>query len=139
MKSLTIKNNAKSISFSDIPLADNYREFSEFVRRTLECEHCHTLHYFAYREVERFLLIICIANDAASTIEIAGCPLQDEKIETLGITAVDRFEREIAENNGIEFIGHKWTKPLRTAPDDYPFFRSDNEGFHEVGVGPIHA
>jgi Ni,Fe-hydrogenase III large subunit len=63
------------------------------------------------------------------------------------------FEREIAEQCGVEPVGHPWLKPLRRhAPDhlppgwpsrdrnvDFPFGRIDGEEVHEVAVGPVHA
>jgi len=52
------------------------------------------------------------------------------------------FEREIAEQSGLEPVGHPWLKPvrLRTADDPgFQAFRMDGESVHEVAVGPIHA
>ncbi len=58
------------------------------------------------------------------------------------------FEREIAENFGVEFIYSPWYKPVRYAFDradknkvinNYPFYKIQGDELHEVGVGPIHA
>ena len=57
------------------------------------------------------------------------------------------FEREIYEDYGIEFVNHPFLKPVRFAHNrkvdmklsDYPFFKINGEGVHEVGVGPVHA
>jgi Ni,Fe-hydrogenase III large subunit len=66
------------------------------------------------------------------------------------------FEREIAEQYGLEPQGHPWLKPVRfqrpmpapgrkaraTAPPavgSMPFFKVQGEEVHEVAVGPIHA
>ena len=57
------------------------------------------------------------------------------------------FEREIYENYGVKFEKHPFLKPVRFAHDravemklsDYPFFKINGEGIHEVGVGPVHA
>ncbi|HOX25757.1 MAG TPA: NADH-quinone oxidoreductase subunit C [Candidatus Krumholzibacteria bacterium] len=47
------------------------------------------------------------------------------------------FERELAEQWGVEPRGHPWLKPIRRIPD--AFFRVDGEEVHEVAVGPVHA
>jgi Ni,Fe-hydrogenase III large subunit len=71
---------------------------------------------------------------------------------------VHLFEREIAEQFGIEPLGHPWLKPVRfhaaysgaaqpwAARGGAPppigvtnFFRVEGEEVHEVAVGPIHA
>ena len=68
------------------------------------------------------------------------------------------FEREIAEQWGVNPLGHPWLKPLRfhrsyrpghdawgradeesLLPSAMDFFRVEGEGIHEVAVGPVHA
>jgi Ni,Fe-hydrogenase III large subunit len=58
------------------------------------------------------------------------------------------FEREIAENFGINFPGHPWLKPVRYSfnrfdkskiVNNYPFYSIKSDELHEVGVGPVHA
>ena len=68
------------------------------------------------------------------------------------------FEREIAEQLGVEPLGHPWLKPVRfhaaysgrpqpwAGPDGAPpligvtdYFRVEGEEVHEVAVGPVHA
>jgi Ni,Fe-hydrogenase III large subunit len=76
---------------------------------------------------------------------------------------VQLFERDIAEQFGIEPIGHPWLKPVRFIQSDgdakntdgadvfgrdnsHPktvglmdFYRVEGEEIHEVAVGPVHA
>jgi Ni,Fe-hydrogenase III large subunit len=58
---------------------------------------------------------------------------------------VHLFEREIAEESGIRFIGHPWPKPVRRAAGRRSaervaeFFRIEGDEIHEVAVGPVHA
>ena len=65
---------------------------------------------------------------------------------------VHLFEREIAEDFGVEPVGHPWMKPVRfpqrrfdgtPLPDSAPgvtgYFRVAGEEVHEVAVGPVHA
>ena len=57
------------------------------------------------------------------------------------------FERELAENFGVNYTDHPWLKPVRFPADachklemkDYPFFKEKGSGVHEVAVGPVHA
>lgn len=57
------------------------------------------------------------------------------------------FERELAENFGIRYCDHPWLKPIRfpkesfhkLAMAQYPFFKEQGTGVHEVAVGPVHA
>ncbi|HVO32655.1 MAG TPA: hydrogenase [Elusimicrobiota bacterium] len=52
------------------------------------------------------------------------------------------FERELAEQYGVEPQGHPWLKPVRftgRAPGVANFFRVSGEEVHEVAVGPVHA
>lgn len=71
---------------------------------------------------------------------------------------VHLLEREIAEQFGLEPVGHPWLKPVRFhttdlgqrppwgGPDGPPpvigvtdFFRVEGDEVHEVAVGPVHA
>lgn len=57
------------------------------------------------------------------------------------------FERELAENFGIQYADNPWLKPVRFPKDachklsmaEYPFFKETGSGVHEVAVGPVHA
>ena len=67
------------------------------------------------------------------------------------------FEREIAEQTGIQITGHPRPNPVRFTAPDYPpaagansappppeigratFYRVEGEEIHEVAVGPVHA
>jgi len=49
------------------------------------------------------------------------------------------FERELAEDSGLEIEGSPWAKPLRKLQDEKDFYKVAGDGVHEVGVGPVHA
>jgi Ni,Fe-hydrogenase III large subunit len=59
------------------------------------------------------------------------------------------FERELAEQWGLQPLGHPWLKPVRghgpwrevasPFPADRDFYRVDGDEIHEVAVGPVHA
>ena len=73
---------------------------------------------------------------------------------TPGCPQAYQFERELAEQCDVIPEGHPALKPVRRHPPDhapappreerfdrqeYPFFRIDGPGVHEVAVGPVHA
>ncbi|MDD2595749.1 MAG: NADH-quinone oxidoreductase subunit C [Bacteroidales bacterium] len=137
-------HNGDSVAFSTIPVMD-YHCFSSLIVEklssgTASVRHC--VNYFGYPLDEELRLVIAIADDAMHDIEVFSCRVPEcAAIQSVAVQvpALSRFEREISENHNITFEGHPWMKPLRTTPDDYPFYSIDDEELHEVGVGPIHA
>jgi hypothetical protein len=63
------------------------------------------------------------------------------------------FERELAEEFGIEPVGHPWLKPVRYPQNPIRknsqavpasiciqnFYKVEGDEIHEVAVGPVHA
>ena len=115
--------------------------------------HLHCVNYYAFWKVDVLKFICCLADDVANDIKVLSHEMpRKEKMHLASITrevyAFHIFEREMAENFGIEFINNPWVKPVRYAfnrtnqnnvINDYPFYKIDSEELHEVGVGPIHA
>src|SRR6185369_12461516 len=105
-----------------------------------------------------FLRLYCLFSSKAdatlgvmSTVVTTGCfPSLVEYVPQLHL-----FEREIAEQYGIEFEGHPWMKPVRfQEPFGAPpgqalrspgkigimdFYQVEGSEVHEVAVGPVHA
>jgi Ni,Fe-hydrogenase III large subunit len=101
------------------------------------------------------------AKDSAGVMRIFAfdVPRKDGRFRSLtpDWTEAHLFEREIAEQYGIQPDRHPWLKPVRGEPpvegrdlfpppegaktrlDAYPFLRAEGEEMHEVGVGPVHA
>lgn len=148
---LTIRNN-EAVSLSSIPIL-RYDDFLECNTLFLKDFHNHCVSYFGYPEDNKLKLICCIANDNKSRIKVTSCniELNTEKSYpsfSANNLAFNMFEREIAENFGINYSDHPWLKPLRYSFNrknktigiaDYPFYKIESEEIHEVGVGPIHA
>ncbi len=111
----------------------------------------HCVNYFGYKISDKIKLICCIADDNTHEIFVSSCIVESSatlKAFTSKLLCFEKFEREIHENFGIQFIGHPWLKPLRypfnrfdktQTISNYPFYSIDSEELHEVGVGPIHA
>jgi Ni,Fe-hydrogenase III large subunit len=124
--------------------------------------------------------IISSVNDGASLSALFGTPMQNGHIQLIGVlgdavtgslsamsTEVDEaypcltlecpqahwFEREIAEQWGVQPQGHPWLKPIRfhapyrstgesphaPVPGVTDFFTVGGDEVHEVAVGPVHA
>ena len=102
---------------------------------------------------------VVLADDEHSTLHAARANVDEPGFASLApqCPQVHLFEREIAEQYGIEPVGHPWLKPVRyhrswTARDAWQrpageaivpgggeFYRVEGDEVHEVAVGPVHA
>lgn len=144
--------NQESISLSKIPIL-SYSEFYSEVVSLMEQPQIHCVNYYALQEEDILKFICCLADDVAGDIKVFSHEVpKKEKMQLASVTkevyAFHIFEREIAENFGVEFIDSPWSKPVRYAfnradrskvVNDYPFYKIQSDELHEVGVGPIHA
>jgi Ni,Fe-hydrogenase III large subunit len=117
--------------------------------------------YFADSEREdQVTLYAVLADDMTAALHLASAaaPARSFPSLTPRCPQVHLFEREIAEQFGLEPLGHPWLKPVRfhtahsgrpqpwAAADGGPptigvtdYFRVEGEEVHEVAVGPVHA
>ena len=150
MNYISIKNN-QTILLSAIP-ESNYESFYDMnLDLVLGHTERHCVNYFGYKVGNNIKLICCIADDSSHEIFISTCLVhkaQSLDSFTTQLLCFEKFEREIHENFGINFMNHPWMKPVRypfnqadkaQTMANYPFFSIDSEELHEVGVGPIHA
>ena len=91
-------------------------------------------------------LVAVLADDSAGRLRVARARVDGPTLPSLvaELPQVHLFEREIAEQAGLELDGHPWPNPVRfTRPGDVAgaqdFYRVQGEGVHEVAVGPVHA
>jgi Ni,Fe-hydrogenase III large subunit len=145
MTALAIHNN-QSVTVNSIPVLP-YGKFRENILEMMK-DHPerHCIQYFGYRTDGIIRLICCIADDTQHSIFVSSSE-SDSGAELEALSAqnlnFERFERELAENLGLAYVGHPWLKQLRFPGNsmmiDYPFFSTDSVELHEVGVGPVHA
>jgi Ni,Fe-hydrogenase III large subunit len=150
MHYLTIKNH-QAVPVQDIPEISCSSFFVLNTGLVSESPARHCVNYFGYKTGESVKLICCIADDSDQVILISSCIVHtgDEMTSlTSKLFCFEKFEREIHENFGLNFIGHPWLKPVRYPSGradktktiaNYPFYTIDSHELHEVGVGPIHA
>jgi Ni,Fe-hydrogenase III large subunit len=144
--------NGESISLSEIPVSD-YESFFDLAVNLLTPEANHCVSYFAFPYENGLRFIMAVADDHNHDVILLSHFLKNEdKKELASITsqifALHIFERELAENFGIDFIGHPWLKPVRyphnrfdqnATINTYPFYDIKSNQLHEVSVGPVHA
>jgi Ni,Fe-hydrogenase III large subunit len=149
-KTQVVIRNQESIPLRDIPVF-SYNDFQQRVLTLLRNEHRHCVMYYAYAAGRDLKFICCIADDKDHVIHVMSHELSGKR--QLSSLSRDHFplhifEREIAENHGVDFIYHPWKKPVRYAFNradrnqdikNYPFYKIQSDELHEVGVGPIHA
>lgn len=150
MDYISIMNNS-SLPLSFVPEAD-YGTFSGVNTALLDGHpgrHCVTFHGIPEREKVR--LICAIADDHTGMIFLSSCVVgTGDALPSFSarVPAFERFEREIHENFGVQYLDHPWLKPVRYPFNradrsqtiaNYPFYSMESDELHEVGVGPIHA
>ena len=147
---LLVRRNSESAPLADVPLVP----MASFRTTILDAvrDECRVASYFAHPVAEGIELIAVVADDATSELGFVRARVTGERFESLTAECpqVHLFEREIAEQYGVEPVGHPWLKPVRfqrgrghVFPDSLPgvtdFFRVEGEEVHEVAVGPVHA
>jgi Ni,Fe-hydrogenase III large subunit len=105
-------------------------------------------------------LLVVLADDRRARLHLGRTRVRGSGFEALTPVCpqVHLFEREIAEQFGLQASGHPWFKPVRyhrsyrpghevfAGPDGSgpvvgvtDFYRVEGDEVHEVAVGPVHA
>ncbi len=105
-------------------------------------------------------LYMVLADDEQSRLHILSTRVEGDRLVAMTpeCTQLHLFEREIAEQFGVQVEGHPWLKPVRyqaswragqdawgrpanapIVPGSGDFYRVEGEDIHEVAVGPVHA
>ena len=105
------------------------------------------------------VLWVVLADDEESRLHVGRAEVHGGRFPSLTprCPQVHMFEREIAEQLGLEPVGHPWLEPVRyhaswtgrdawgrapgepILPGVTDFYRVQGEQVHEVAVGPVHA
>lgn len=111
---------------------------------------------FAYKEHGTYKLLAVVRNDELYVIGTETGPRFQSLTRAIS-EKFHMFEREIAEQYGLEPDGHPWLKMVRyhknysgekdvfqndytkDIPGNYPYYQVEGEAIHEVAVGPVHA
>ena len=150
---LLTRRNAEPAPLADVPLVAT----AAFRTAVLDAvrDECRVSSYFARQAGDGIELVAVLANDTTSELGFVRTRLTEDRFVALTpeCPQVHLFEREIAEQYGIEPLGHPWLKPVRfqrplrpghsvfgePVPGVTDFFRVEGDEVHEVAVGPVHA
>ncbi len=156
--------NGEAVDRSVVPVLA-VREFRDAVIRAVEHDGRVAAFFATAGEGPSALrLYAVLADDLTATVHVASADLAApaDRFESLtpDCPQVHLFEREIAEQYGVEPAGHPWLKPVRFhgpyRPARQPwssangpgrpstigvtdFYRVEGDEVHEVAVGPVHA
>lgn len=138
-------------SIPQVPYAQFFSTLSEFVKNQ-----GFIVQFFAYKDEGNYKLLAVVRNNE---LYVIGTQVSTS-FQSLTRTASEKFhmfEREIAEQFGLEPDGHPWLKMVRyhenysgeedvfgndyskEIPGNYLYFSVEGEAIHEVAVGPVHA
>jgi len=150
---LLIRRNGEPAPLADLPLVP-FAAFRNAILDGVRAE-CRVASYFGRQVADGIELVAVLADDGTSELGFVRTRLAEDRFESLTpeCPQVHLFEREIAEQYGVEPIGHPWLKPVRyerslrtghqvfsePVPGVTDFFRVEGEEVHEVAVGPVHA
>ncbi|HEY6843750.1 MAG TPA: NADH-quinone oxidoreductase subunit C, partial [Thermoanaerobaculia bacterium] len=133
------RRNAQIAALDDVPLLDG-----PWFRRTIVDavrDGARIASLFA-RETDSLIeLVAVLAGDASGELGLARTRLDAASFQSItpDCPQAQLFEREIAEQYGVQPAGHPWLKPVRLHDVATDFFRVEGEEVHEVAVGPVHA
>jgi Ni,Fe-hydrogenase III large subunit len=154
--------NGKAAALGDVPVLD-FPDFHEVLVGGVEAGARVAALFGTPRPSASVRLIAVLALGQKSELRLAATDVYAMfPSVTPALPQVHLFEREIAEQWGVEPMGHPWLKPLRFhAPYVEPvlsharvsgaspppsttagatrFFQMEGEEVHEVAVGPVHA
>jgi Ni,Fe-hydrogenase III large subunit len=148
------RRNAQPAPIASVPLLDG-----PWFRRTIVdsvAQGARIASLFARQHDGAVELVVVLADDASGWLGLARTRLSEESFPSIAVDCpqAQLFEREIAEQYGLEPAGHPWLKPVRyhdswrpghsvfpqhAQPAVTEFFRVEGDEVHEVAVGPVHA
>lgn len=133
--------NGRAVALDQIPRHD-VETFRGIVRRELAAGQRAVSFFGAETGQPNGLdLFMILADDASSRLNVLSTCVEGGRFPSLtpDCHPLHLFEREIAEQFGVQPEGHPWLKPVRCQNTDVPFYRVEGEDIHEVAVGPVHA
>jgi len=160
-KGSTVIQNGELIPLSELPTFNAWEDFCERLFSELKRQ-ARIVAFFATPagEVgEGFDVFAVLARDRNSNLAVYRVRVK-ECFPSLAssIPQLHLFEREIAEQYGLDPVDHPWLKPVRfhgvwpgqedvwgRNPNRHPrigemeFYQVEGEEVHEVAVGPVHA
>ena len=130
--------NGSAVPMAEIPALEEALFRDVLIRKVRE-ENRQVLSFFALPENDGFKLICILGSPQDHCFEVtSGSVGKSFMSMSSEAPAFQLFEREIAEQYGLEIKDHPWLKPVRD-PEKTGFFKMSGDAVHEVAVGPVHA
>jgi Ni,Fe-hydrogenase III large subunit len=138
------RRNAQPTPLADVPLLDGpwfRRTIVDSVTQGARIASLFARELHTQENGRAIELLVVIAKDATGELGLARTRLSEESFPSIAADCpqAQLFEREIAEQYGVQPIGHPWLKPVRAPAATTDFFRVQGDEVHEVAVGPVHA
>lgn len=143
MKRAITVHNAQAVAADEIPLV-SLASFQEALAEVVRSGKRLSALTASPIENDCFQLMAVVSDDAKGHILLLGSLVERVYPSlTPKCPQAHLFERELAEEFGLEPCGHPGLKPVRFLTSDKPgvtdFFRVHGDAIHEVAVGPVHA
>ncbi len=136
-----VLRNSEPARARDVPLFD-VAEFSKEILDRVEAGGRLTALFGHALDGDSARLLAVIGDDQAGTLGVVATDVRHAyPALTPSCPQAYRFECEIAEQCGVQPLGHPWLKPVRGVEPSTgaPFFEVAGGEVHEVAVGPVHA
>jgi Ni,Fe-hydrogenase III large subunit len=150
--------NGETADLSAVPVL-NREKFRQSVLEAIERKNRAVSFFGSPSSLRGVRLYAVLAADAEGKLSVGSSDVTEPSYPALtpDCPQLHWFEREVAEQFGIEPAGHAWLKPFRFHSPDFKinggrsekptateigaadFFRVEGEEIHEVAVGPVHA
>ncbi len=138
--------NGETVPFNKVPCLP----FEQFQKKIIDAvgQKSRICSFFGVKDINcgdaisQLQLIAVIASDSDRRLHLLSTIVEDSyPAFTPLLPQLHMFEREIAEQWGINPVGHPWLRPVRCQPSDHKpeFFHIEGGEAHEVAVGPVHA
>ncbi|OHD36576.1 MAG: hydrogenase [Spirochaetes bacterium GWF1_31_7] len=142
-------NNTSAIPLEKIPVLA-VDDFMQSILKSVQKSHRISSYFgVATDKIDTTLLYVILSDDDENRLFVGRTEITGGSFPSLTALCpqIHLFEREIAEQFGLQPIGHPWLKPVRytrnkTSPVEPAvgdFYRIDGDQIHEVAVGPVHA
>ncbi len=146
--------NAVALRRADLPVLPMEEFRREIVQAVRDGERIASLFAFPRAGKDSFRMVAVLAKGGEGLLRLASAEVRRAyPALTPDCVQAHWFEREMAEQWGIEPQGHPWLKPIRfhapygsanadrkaPVPGVTEHFRMEGEEIHEVAVGPVHA
>lgn len=134
--------NGMAARWSDVPVC-GMEEFRSLLRDCSEQQQHRIAAFFSVADGEQFRLVAVMEDPERHGFELCSTTVgRQYPALSRDITALQKFERLIAERDGIVPEGHPYLQPVRRLREDEDgrgFLSMSGAAVHDVAVGPVHA